>query len=383
MTLTFITNLVHHHQLPVADEFYKLLGDDYHYIATEPLPEWLVRGGYDPTLDRPYIVRSYRSCEEMELAKMLVDESDVVIHGAANEAWSLDRKEADKVTFHYSERWLKKISIHSLSPRFLLGKYKYYFRFRNKRTYMLCASAFTAQDVHRYGCFPNRCFKWGYFTKVDDSFEIKSLNLCASTSKITPIMWCARFLRWKHPELPVKLAARLKAKGYHFTLDMFGSGEEMENTKALIAEMGVEDCIRLCGNRPNDNILLEMRRHKIFLFTSDRNEGWGAVLNEAMANGCVPVASDAIGSVPYLVKNGVNGMTFHSCDIDSLFGAVCALLDNKIKMNTMAVAALRTMQYNWSPRMAAENFIDLAQHILHGILDQYSREDGPASWDRR
>ena len=68
MTLTFVTNLVHHHQLPVADEFYKILGDDYHYIATEKLPDWLIKGGYDPTLDRPYIIRSYGSAESMSEA---------------------------------------------------------------------------------------------------------------------------------------------------------------------------------------------------------------------------------------------------------------------------------------------------------------------------
>lgn len=382
MTLTFITNLVHHHQLPVADEFFRFLSDDYHYIATEPLPEWLVRGGYDSTLDRPYIVRTYRSSEEFELAQKLLDESDVVIHGAAKESWTIGRKKANKVTFHYSERWLKTVTIHTFSPRYLLGIYKHYYRFRNKRTYMLCASAFTASDVHKFGCFPERCFKWGYITKVGTNLEDVAPNLGTSSTESTPLMWCARFLRLKHPELPVQLAARLKAKGYRFTLDMFGSGEELEKTKALITELGVGDCVTLCGNRPNDEILQEMRRHKIFLFTSDRNEGWGAVLNESMANGCVPVASDAIGSVPYLIKNEKNGMVFRSCDIDSLEEAICTLLDNRAKMKTMAEAAVHTMQFEWSPRAAADSFVELAQHALQGTLEQYTRTEGPASWDR-
>ena len=109
---------------------------------------------------------------------------------------------------------------------------------------------------------------------------------------------------------------------------MYGSGEQQESTRILIGELGVSGYVHLCGNLPNAQILEEMRNHDIFLFTSDHNEGWGAVLNESMSNGCVPVASDAIGSVPYLIKNGDNGLTFKSGDLDSLEKAVTTLLDN-------------------------------------------------------
>ena len=381
MTITFLTNLVHHHQIPVADEFYRLLGNNYHYVATEPLPDWLIKNGYDPTIDRPYIIRTYRSRDEMKRARNLIFESDVVIQGASMIDWTFDRKCADKVTFHYSERWLKKISIHSVSPRALYNIYRNYFRFRNNRTYMLCASAFTAADVHKYGCFPQKCFKWGYFTKVDEGFEVEAPASCASTSEIIPLMWCARFLRLKHPEQPVKLAARLKAKGYQFTLDMFGSGEELENTRKLIYKLKVDDCVHLCGNRPNSEILMEMKLHKIFLFTSDRNEGWGAVLNEAMSNGCVPVASNEIGSVPYLIKTGENGLIYKSSEIESLENAVCCLFEKPESIELMRRNALHTMKDVWSPRIATENFLTLAHHALNGTLSSYKLQEGPASWD--
>ena len=55
-----------------------------------------------------------------------------------------------------------------------------------------------------------------------------------------------------------------------------------------------------------------MQTSHAFFFSSDRNEGWGAVANEAMSNGCTLVASHTIGAVPYLVKPNVNGMVFES-----------------------------------------------------------------------
>ncbi len=379
MTLTFVTNLVHHHQLPLADEFYKLLGDDYHYIATEPLPDWLIKGGYDPSLDRPYIIRTYQSQDAMEEARRLIDESDVVIMGHSPMPWAKKRKKEGKVTFHASERPYKKGMTKINHIKAILANFKNYGRFKN--TYMLCASAYTATDFASTFCFKNKCFKWGYFTKVDSDFEVEAPKQGASTSEITPLMWCARFLKLKHPELPVQLAARLKAKGYRFSIDMFGSGEELENTKNLISQMGVEDCVKLCGNRPNEEILKEMRKHKIFLFTSDRNEGWGAVLNESMSNGCVPVVSDAIGSAPYLVDSGNNGFLFESGNIDSLENKVITLLNNQNLLATMSSKALFTMRQKWSPKAAADNFLELAGYALRGEMKKYTRIDGPASRD--
>ena len=379
MTLTFVTNFVHHHQIPLADEFYKLLGENYHYVATKPLPDSFVKGGYDASIERPYIIRSYDSAAEMKVARELIDESDVVIHGAAPAEWSLERQNGNKVTFFYSERWLKRINIHTLSPRRLLGIYKNYYRFRNNRSYMLCASAYTAKDVHVFGCFPNKCFKWGYFTAIDYNAHNTACRLKMGDK--VRIMWCARFVKLKHPEMPVMLAKRLKDKGYNFVIDMFGAGEEYSNIQVLIDKLKVADCVHLCGTRPNSEILDEMKNHAIFLFTSNRIEGWGAVINEAMSSGCVPVMSDVIGSGPYLIDEGQNGFRYQYGKIDSLESKVCSMLDNPEKIALLSQNAQNTLRNVWSPQNAAKSFMELASHAMNNCMDSYSVLSGPASRD--
>lgn len=37
-------------------------------------------------------------------------------------------------------------------------------------------------------------------------------------------MWCSRFIEWKHPELPVKLAEKLKAENINAIINMYGNG---------------------------------------------------------------------------------------------------------------------------------------------------------------
>lgn len=379
MTLTFVTNFAHHHQLPVADEFYRLLGDEYHYIATAPLSEMLKQGGYESNIKREYLIYSYRSLEEMHMARKLIDESDVVIIGAAPIEWVIKRQKENKVTFHYSERWLKNNIWKNFLPWNLWDIWKSYGRYRNKRVYMLCASAFTAHDVKMFDCFPHKCFKWGYFTSVDESYKVPDWNEQAAIEEIK-FMWCARFLNWKHPELPVYLAQRLKKRGCRFVINMYGSGGLFETTKGLARELEVEDVINFCGNVPNDQILDKMRLHDIFLFTSDRNEGWGAVLNEAMSNGCAVVASDEIGSVPFLIEGGENGLVFKSKSIDSLERNVIALIDDAEYRQRIRNSAVHTMQHLWTPSCAASAFLELAKIVLDNKLNNYNNYEGPASW---
>ena len=108
-------------------------------------------------------------------------------------------------------------------------------------------------------------FQMGNFTKVDDCDVETIIHGTSDLDRILQIMWCARFLKWKHPELPVRLAARLKSKGYKFIINMFGNGEQLEKTKNLAKKLNVEDVVNFCGNKLNDEILSEMRRHDIYL----------------------------------------------------------------------------------------------------------------------
>lgn len=176
------------------------------------------------------------------------------------------------------------------------------------------------------------------------------------------------------------MAARLKEKGYRFQLVMYGSGPMLYRTQELANRLGVKDVVTFYGNMPNEDILRAMRAHEIFLFTSDRNEGWGAVANEAMSCNCALVASDAIGSVPFLVQDGVNGCTFKSSRtskgfgrvsdtfdreaLDSLCEKVEGLLDSPSKRELIAQNGYKTLRDVWSPANAAQNLLNLINYLI-------------------
>ena len=368
MTITYFSNFLNHHQANVADELYEKLGTDYTFVELCPIYDWLLKGGYSDLSSRPYVLQAWRSPENYRKAEDLALNADVALFGGP-ETLKLEvmRAKTGKLTFDVGERWLKRGLLNLASPRLLRYFWYYYTVFSKENVYKLCSSAYACGDHYKLYSFKNRCYKWGYFTKVEDfPFETSANFDVSSEETEVHLMWCARFLRWKHPELPVRLARRLKDKGYKFVFDMYGSGVELENVKRLASELEVTDVLRFQGNLPNDKILEQMRQHEIFLFTSDKNEGWGAVLNESMSNGCAVVASDEIGSVPFLVEDGVNGLVFKSEDLDSLETKVMSLLDNADCRRTIAANAMRTMRTLWSPQNAADNLLRLIDDLQAG-----------------
>ena len=372
--LVLFYNSLNHHQVLLADELFRILGDTFVFVAICPSSKVNLKGGEDFS-DRCYCLRVADTPHNYNKALELARTADVCLFGADSLPFQIERAKYGKLSFEVSERWLKRGWINLFSPRLLKNMWYYHTLFYNKPIYKLCASAFAAEDQYLLHSYKDRCYKWGYFTKVED-FDVETHINCKPDSLIS-MMWCARFLNWKHPELVVKLAKRLKSNGYQFTIDMYGSGVEQQKIKRLCNRLDVEDMISFKGNKPNDEILFEMRKHDIFLFTSDKNEGWGAVLNEAMSNGCAVVASHEIGSVPFLVKDGENGLVFKSNSVDSLYEKVVWLIEHPKERKDIAIKAYYTMKYEWSPDVAAQNLLALINDLQHG--HDTSIKEGPCS----
>lgn len=366
MKIVFFTNFINHHQVHVADELYNSAGVEYTFVATTPIPDSFRKAGYPDYSKRPYLLNAYESENKKQEALKLAYEADVVIIGSAPEEYVTRRIKADKLTFRYNERWFKSKPWYLSGPRAWYSFVINHICYRNKPLYMLAASAYTINDVYAIGAYKDKVFKWGYFTKVDQ-FDLKE-SLIAKRDKKIRFMWCSRFLDWKHPELSVLLAKKLREAGYDFRIDMFGSGEQEAKIKQLIQELDVADVVVLRGNLPNKEILNEMRNHHIFLFTSDRNEGWGAVLNEAMSSGCTVMSSNLIGATPFLVQDGENGFIFESENIDSLFSKACLLMQDQTLREELACNAYKTMQEVWCPKNATKQLLNLIEALQKNNL---------------
>lgn len=360
-TLVFISNYFNHHQKPLSDEFYKILGDGYKFIETEPMSEERKKLGWGESEIPAYVISSEKFDSDREKYQSIIDDADVLIFGSAPRLCIENRIKNKKVIFKYSERPIKQKTKKWKYPIRL-----YTWRKLNPQTdniKMLCASAYTSADYAKFGLYKNKCYKWGYFTEVKEYSDIDKL---ISDKKKASILWCARFIDWKHPEKAIEVANRLKADGYNFELNIIGTGLMEDEIRNLIDSYNLNVCVRILGSMKPEEVREYMENSEIFLFTSDRGEGWGAVLNESMNSACAVVASHAIGATPFLLEDKVNGLIYKDDSMDDLYNKVKWLLDNPDKRKMMAKKAYLTMSEEWNAINAAKKFIVLSNAVLNG-----------------
>ena len=372
MKITMFSNFMNHHQLPFCKELRKILGDDFKFVATERIPKERTNMGYkDMNSEYNFIIKSYDNEEE---AYKLGMESDVVLIGSAPKKYIKKRLKMDKgVTIAYSERIFKrkdyKLLLKCIYYRFIKE------RIQNNNYYLLCASAYATSDYNSISLFRNKTYKWGYFPEVK---EYKDINKIMNNKENNTILWVARFLDWKHPEIPIEIAKRLKTENISFSINMIGIGEMYDQINTLIKESNLEKNVKTLGSMSPENVRKYMEKSKIFIFTSDRGEGWGAVLNEAMNSGCAVVASHEIGSVPFLIKDKKNGLIYEDGNIDDLYNKVKLLLDNDKLTKKIGLEGYNSMIKLWNPRIAAKRFIELSETLLKN--EQFNKyDDGPCS----
>ena len=162
-------------------------------------------------------------------------------------------------------------------------------------------------------------------------------------------------------------------------MNMIGTGELETHLDEMIQDNHLEEYVSILGSMPPEKVREHMERTSIYLFTSDKQEGWGAVLNESMNTGCAVVASHAAGAVPYLLKNDENGFIYESGNIEELYQKVKDLLDNPDKQKRMGAAAYQTITKEWNAEIAARRLMDLSERILHGEESPDIYTDGPCS----
>ena len=366
MTFTFVSNYINHHQIPLSDALYRELGDSYTFIQTMPMEKERVDMGWSVDLsNHPYVRCLY---EEEEECRRIIAESDVVWFGwSEREDLAAARLASGKTTFRMSERIYKDGQWKMVSPRGLMAKYHEHIKYRKQNVCMLCAGAYTASDFHLIGAYPNKLFKWGYFTPLR-TYSDEQFNSMKPQNGVLHIVWAGRFIPWKHPEYVVLLARTLRNAGHKFIVHMLGDGELETSIRQKVKRWGLADYFRFYGYTAPEQVRDVMEKCHIHLLTSNYQEGWGAVLNGGMNSGCVEVASVQAGAVPYLIRHGENGLVYPGDSYEKMEELVLDLIQNWGKCKKMGRAAYETIRDTWNADHAARELLIFSQGLMQGDL---------------
>ena len=372
MKVVFLTNYFNHHQRPFCEALYARLKDGFRFVSTREMGEERKKLGYQSGADAEYVACAYAGESHRNSCLALVDNADVVIAGSAPDSYLDNRRRKGKLIFRYSERLYKQGFTWYKWP---VRAFRFWQKYSMKPgQYLLCASAYTAADFAITGTFKNRAYKWGYYPET----VRYDLDVLMRNKNRKKILWCGRFLDWKHPDDVIWVAKQLQNENYDFQIDYIGTGDMEKELTDLICQSGLEDTVHLLGPMKPEMVRKHMEEAGIYLFTSDFREGWGAVLNESMNSGCAVVASHAIGSVPYLMDHEKNGLIYQSGNVQDLYNKIKYLLDKPGEQIRLGTAAYHSITALWNAEVAAERFVKLVDEIQdHGYCDLF--EDGPCS----
>lgn len=124
--------------------------------------------------------------------------------------------------------------------------------------------------------------------------------------------------------------------------------------------LGVADHFHLLGACAN--VVRFLRACDVFVFPS-LYEGLGIALIEAMATGCVCVATNT-GPIPEVVQHDKDGILVPPGEADAIARAVCSLLGDPMRRAELGTAAKQTAFSKFQPKEQAEQLTRVYESVL-------------------
>lgn len=177
--------------------------------------------------------------------------------------------------------------------------------------------------------------------------------------------------REKDPLAHLKIAGRVFAHRADTVHVFAGDGPLRRDLDAQIARRGIEEKVRVLGNRSDVGDLLATSDVMIL---ASATEGMPGCLIEAGLAGVAAVAY-AVGAVPEVIQNGVTGLVVAPGDEDALTRAVLALLAQDELRDAMGRAARARCLERFDTRRIAPRYLDLYREIRN--------DRATASWENR
>lgn len=164
-----------------------------------------------------------------------------------------------------------------------------------------------------------------------------------------------RTSRWKGLPVLLESVVRLRELLPGVRLEVVGDGDDVEQLQKRAAELGVADVIDWQGHVEHADLPAHYRRAGVTVLPSTTEaESFGMTLVEAMACAC-PVVGSAVGGIPFVVRNGEDGLLVPPGDPLALADALAAVLCDPSRAAELGAAGRRSAlaRWDWNRQEAA------------------------------
>lgn len=350
LRIAFISNYLNHHTYPLCQSLMNNNNVELRFIATQQTPNDKIKFGYSEMNNVfNFVIKTYESNILKKQAYLFLKECDVAIFDGVWGKYIKICKKNNVPTFRFSERFHK--SNKYFFVEFLKSlKYKL-LSYRDPNSLFIGAGYFALGDFKKTR-YKNNLYLFGYFPL----FEKEEEDILSSKQSFS-MVWAGRFIDWKHPEYIIELAKEIKKQNVRAVINVIGDGPLLNCFLENVSIEKLNDIIVFRGPLPYSEVRTIMKKCDVHLFTSDQNEGWGAVLNESMNSYCAPIANANIGAASAMICDGVNGLLYDG-SVDDFCNKVFSLINDKNLLRKIQVSAYKTVETLWNSDIAANRIID-------------------------
>lgn len=197
----------------------------------------------------------------------------------------------------------------------------------------------------------------------EDVNENLGSSLTAHRSQPNTLGVVSRLEPIKGMDLVVPAFAEVLKKYPNVRLLVVGDGSLRATMEQQAEELGCADRITWVGRQPQEELPHWYGQMDIVLMPS-RSEGFGLTAIEAMANGCVMVASE-VGGLPEVVRDGECGLLHRCEDVLDMAAKVCTLLgDNELYNRLRTQALCEVKKYSF------ERYAELVCNLYNKICNE-------------
>ena len=159
-------------------------------------------------------------------------------------------------------------------------------------------------------CIPYHC----------DLSAFSALRRPSEVNGAMTFLFCGQMILRKGVDLLLQAFDRLIARGFNVRMLLVGREADLPNFMKMVSP-AARVRINYEGFQPPERLPEYFGRSDVFVLPS-RHDGWGVVINQALAAGLPIITSDAVGAGLDLVENGINGIRVAAADVEALYAAM-------------------------------------------------------------
>lgn len=183
---------------------------------------------------------------------------------------------------------------------------------------------------------------------------------------IQKFLYVGTLIKRKHP-ISILYALKKTYRNDYFFMNYIGEGNESQYLKNVSVKLGIESKIRLQGRVSREEIIKALDWCDVFVMISS-NETFGLVYLEAMARGCITIASRKEG-FDGIIKDGYNGFLCEAGNAEEL-AEIFNVIKNMPKENLQMISTnARTTAKELTDFKAANRYIESVIRLSESKTD--------------